>query len=661
VDAGDGEGGETYAARRRVDGESLRAAVQAAQRLRERLSTWPQEAAAGDHLRRVRALLGADLGWPAEEELAPVLQALAELEREIPPELPLTREELRTLLGRALEETGKAPLGGRGGGVQVLTVTEARGRTFEHLFLLGLNRDLFPRAIREDPLLPDVLRRILRRVLPDVPVKSGGFDEERYLFSQLLAASPAVTLSWQSADADGRAVSPSPLLRGARADDKAPSLYAGEGPRPADEQAVVAALHGSRQRFAGALATALQEARGELLDSPLDLSAADLGRARVRVLDELDPDLRTPEGRATRGRLGPYFGFIGGAGSPGALTDPRHIDLFVTHLEGMAGCPWQLFLGRLLRLEPTPDPLAALPGADPLLLGNAVHAVLERIVRESAAAPDGAPALVFWPAPERLDRMLEEAAGRLLAAEGIRMPALARALGARARPLVEAARAVDWSPGEPLPVLAVEAQASVVCRDASGESRILHFRADRVDRAGEALRYTDYKTGRPLSPSKSAETRRRHFLESVRAGTHLQAIAYLLAAGDEPAVGRYLYLRPGLREEERELAVTGGDRELRAAFERAVQAVLAAWDAGSFFPRVVDPAGRNEPARCSYCAVAEACLRGDSGARSRLFEWTARDSAAAAAPAEEALLAVWRLPVKEKRALPQEQTVEAET
>ena len=29
------------------------------------------------------------------------------------------------------------------------------------------------------------------------------------------------------------------------------------------------------------------------------------------VLDEMDPDLRDPEGRAARARLGPYFGFIG--------------------------------------------------------------------------------------------------------------------------------------------------------------------------------------------------------------------------------------------------------------------------------------------------------------------------------------------------------------
>ena len=648
---GEGDGGEAYAVRRRVAGPLIRLAVRAAGRLRERLAAWPDEARAGEHFRKVRALLTADLGWEAgSPTAAPVLAALAELEREVPAELPLTREELRTLLGSALQDVGTAPLGGQGGGVPVLTVTEARGRTFEHLFVAGLNRDVFPRGIREDPLLPDDLRRILQRVLPDVPVKRAGFDEERYLYAQLLAASPDVTLSWQTADADGRLLSPSPLLRGHRAGAKAPPLHSPspreQALRPADESAVIAALHAPRAHFGAVLAAALEEARTELLPdlipAPEDLSPAALAAVRVAVLDELDPDLRTPEGRAVRARLGPYFGFVGGwSPDTGSGADPRHRDLFVTHLENLAACPWQLFLGRLLHLEPTPDPLAALPGADPLLLGNTVHKVLERIVTEARPRPP-----VPWPAAADVDRLLLEVAAKLLAEEGIGLPGLAWALAERARPLVEAARTADWTAGA-VPVLRAESQGEVTVCDAAGRSRPLRFRADRVDRTDAGLRFTDYKTGRPLSSAAKAEVRRRHFLERVRAGTHLQAVAYLRAAGGEPALGRYLYLRPDAVD--RELVVTAADRDLGAAFERATAAMLAVWDAGTFFPRVVDTAGRNEPVRCSYCPVAEACLRLDSGARNRLFTWTeqAREPDSDLTAAEQAALAVWRLPAKE--------------
>jgi len=662
ADAGEVEDAprESYAPRRKVDGTHLREAVRAAGRLRSRLAEWPDEARAGEHLRRLRALLIKDLGWePASGPGAPVLKALAELEGEVPAEFPLTREELQTLLARALDGVGAAALGGHGGGVPVLTVTEARGRTFEHLFIPGLNRDLFPRGVREDPLLSDELRRVLQRVLPDVPIKRAGFDEERYLYAQLLAASPRITLSWQAADAEGKPRSPSPLLRGLSAETKAPALYPRTpGPstlRPADEHAVIAALHAPRSTFGAVLATALEEARTELLTEGASESSAlrpaDLAAVRVAVLDELDPDLRTPEGRAVRSRLGPYFGFVGNLviaakGAEGA--DPRRMEISVTHLETLAGCPWQLFLGRLLQLQPTPDPLAALPGADPLLLGNTVHRVLERIVR--GPETEQSPRPISWPAASDLDTLMLDVATQTLAAEGILLPGLARALAERARPYVDAAGAADWPDGV-LPVLRAESKEEVEVFDAAGRGRPLRFRADRVDRSADALRFTDYKTGRPLSTATKPDVRRRHFLNRVRGGTFLQAVAYLLAGRDEPALGRYLYLRPDLPPAaERELAVATGDGDFTAAFDRAVHAVLAAWDQGSFFPRVVDTAGRNEPVRCEYCSVAEACLRGDSGARNRLFQWTetARTEESSLAPHEQSLLAVWRLPAKEK-------------
>ncbi len=662
----EGDDREAYAARRRIDGELIRAAVRAAGRVLERFAGWPDEAKASQHFRRLRALLTQDLGWSPGSELGePILAGVAELEREIPGHIPLNRCDLRLLLTRALAGAGQDMLGGVGGGVQVLTATEARGRTFEQLFVAGLNRDLFPRVVREDPLLPDELRRVLRRVLPDVPVKSAGFDEERYLFAQLLAASPAVTLSWQSADADGRPLSPSPLLRGARGAEKAPPVWSLRGGtlRPADEHAVLAALYGPRQGFGPILALALEEAlsppaplsrassgphpereRGEKGKDPVELAAV-----RLAVLDEMDPDLRTPEGRAARSRLGPYFGFLGALG-PG--PDPRHMEIHVTHLEALAACPWQLFLGRLLRLEPTPDPLASLPGADPLLLGNLVHSVLEKIVQEPLLA-QGAGVGVPWPPEADLDRLLRAEATRLLAAEGITLPGLARALADRVLPMLVAARDADWGPlGAVVPVLRAEASEALSLRDAAGRLRTVRFRADRVDLAAEGLRFTDYKTGKPISTARKPEARRKHFLDRVKAGTHLQAVAYLLAAQGEPALGRYLYLRPDV--EDREIGVTDGDRDFAAAFEAAATAALAAWDAGSFFPRVVDPSGRDEPPRCSWCAVAEACLRGDSGARLRLFEWNERNGQngrpEALGSAEEALLRVWRLPAKPGRA-----------
>ncbi|HWN45270.1 MAG TPA: PD-(D/E)XK nuclease family protein, partial [Thermoanaerobaculia bacterium] len=430
---------EVHAVRRRVAGESIRFAVKLAGRVRERLAAWPEEARAADHLSRLRALLVQDLGWLEGD--GPIFEAMEALAREVPERFTLDRDELRRLLARELEEAGTADLGGKGGGVQVLSAMEARGRTFEHLFLIGLNRDVFPRGVREDPLLPDDLRRVLQRVLPDVPVKLAGFDEERWLFAHLLSASPAVTLSWQGVDEDGKALSPSPLLRDLGDVLKVPPLWSreavGQGPRTAGERAVLAALHGPRS----GLGRVLEVAMGR-----------ELSAARLAILNELDPDLRTPEGRAARARLGPYYGFVG------AMTDhakdPRRRELWVTHLEGLASCPWQLFLQKLLRLEPTPDPLEMAPGTDPLLLGNLAHKVLERIVREAGGGEDGVVA-VPWPAERDLQEWLFDEAVRLLQEEGVFLPGLARALAEQVRPRLDAARDSDWAEG-PLPVLRVE-------------------------------------------------------------------------------------------------------------------------------------------------------------------------------------------------------------
>ena len=394
------------------------------------------------------------------------------------------------------------------------------------------------------------------------------------------------------------------------------------------------------------LPLALEEARADL-EAPVytHLSPDRLAAARLAVLDEMDPDLRTPEGRAARSRLGPYFGFIGRL--PGSEGEPRLRDLYITQLENLAACPWQLFLVRLLRIEPTPDPLAALPGVDALILGNVVHATLDNIARppgqpESVRGVRGlTPVPVVWPEEDVVDRVLRQEAERLLAQDGIRLPGLARALAERARPMLDTVRDMDWAGGT-VPVLATEAEGDLDLGDSPGTLRRVLFKADRVDReAGGLVVWTDYKTGKPISSAKRPEVRRRHFLDRVRSGTHLQAVAYLLGSDGE-AKGRYLYLRPGLDDDSRELAVFSGDREFAEAFVAASEAVLAAWESGSFFPRLVEPDGRSEPGRCGFCTVAEACLRGDSGARQRLHEWTGEEERSDDF-AEASLLRVWRL------------------
>jgi hypothetical protein len=589
-------------------------AARAAAALLERIAARPAHAPIARHSAWLTELAAEALAWaPGTPEHAALIHALAEL----PGAAEVAHDEFAWLLRRALEPAGVSPVGGAGGGVQILSVMEARARSFDALFVIGMSRGVFPRAIREDALLPDAIRARLREVLPAVPVKRDGFDEERFLFAQLVSAAPDLTLSWSERSDDGRPQPRSPLLealaRGAPdlAHEVAPALHApGQDVRalPGRERALLAGLHGSRADFARAFASALHEV-GE--EEPAALAAS-----RRAVLDELDPPL------ARGAQLGPYFGFVGEVSD---AADPRRTPMYVTRLEDTARCPWQAFLSRVLRIDAPPDAAAELPRAsDPVLLGNAAHRALERIARRGDAAPGGDPLLrdpapVPWPDPATLDAAIAAAAASTLREAARALPGYARVLAQRVRPFVERARQCDWSAGAP-PVVGTEVEAAGRVRDAAGREREIRFRADRVDRVGERLVFTDYKTGRSRADQKGAAARDKAFVREIARGRALQALLYARAGG-AGALGRYLYLREDMPDEARSLLAAGDAAPLAAAFDAAVCTLLELWDRGAFFPRLREADGDDEPGACRTCAVKDACLRGDSGARRRLERW----------------------------------------
>ncbi len=659
ADGDDPDNGRAIAPRRKVPKKDLRRTVERAAGLVVRLERWPAAAPLSEHITRLGRLLDKDLGWTRDTPgAAQAATTLSRLAGELPVAFDLSREEFFLLVRRELADAGSTRLGGDGGGVQVLSVTEARGRTFAHLFLLGLNRDVFPRPVSEDPLLPDRLRLALTSLLPEIPIKHTGFDEERFLFAQLLSSSPHVTLSYLACDDDGRAQTPSPLVERLRLKPGGgePPLVSGAlaaggsgSPRPAFEHAVLAGLHETRARFGAVLELACAEAAGE---SGASEAARLLASARLAILDELDPDRRSAEGRAHAATLGPYFGFVGAARD---RSDPRRGEIPVTSAENLAGCPWQVFLRKVLRLEPPPDALAAAPGLDPLLVGSAVHGVLERIVREAVprlpetldAAIGAPPTAVAWPGPELFERILQDVCATVARKAGLALPGLGRVLAEQARPFLEVAERLAWA-GEEIKVLVVEVAGTVQVTDAAERKRTISFRADRLDESDDGLLFTDFKTGAPYSNAARTGTRHDHFLRAVRQGRALQAAAYAAAAAGRPARGRYLFLRPDLEDDRRTFTVAAEDTDILTAFTAVVQAVLQAWDLGSFFPRLEQPDEPEEPRRCSVCEVRQACLRGDSGARRRLAGWAARHAAGSGgvSPAEIALLAVWRLAAK---------------
>jgi RecB family exonuclease len=613
--------------RHRVAAHSMRAAGRAAARWLAALAERPMSAPLSQHLRWLEGAVGS-LGWRAHSvghaELVGALAALDAPERFL-----LDTDEFQELLHRALAGVGLDPIGGAGGGVALLTVMEARARSFELLYVLGMNRGVFPRRIEEDALLPDALRLRMREVLPDLPVKREGFDEERYLLAQLLGASPRVTLAFAAADEEGRELPRSPLLDALEragvleAPELAPPWLAAradiERPTSPAERSVLEGLGGDRARFGRALEIALAPTYTRLGPAravfPTEPNGAAWAGARLAVLAELDDS--TLRSHA----LGPYLGCVGAA-PPG---DRRREPPFVTTLEGLARCPWQAFLRKLLRLEPPPDAVGALPAAsDARLLGNVVHAALDRVLgaeegtaslEELARSPGHS---IAWPDVSKLVALTERAAVATLHEEGITLPGYARVLAARARPYLDVARALDAEDAS-VRALGTEVQGEAEVFDAAGERRRVRFKADRVDRAGDALRLTDYKTGAAKIKAVQEPKRAEAHCAKIASGEMLQAALYARASGGE---GRFVYLAPELERRKRVLSVND-DADTGEALDSAAATLFEAFDQGAFPPRLRGFAKDEEPGACRFCEVKEACVRGDSGARrrmSRFFE-----------------------------------------
>lgn len=266
---------------------------------------------------------------------------------------------------------------------------------------------------------------------------------------------------------------------------------------------------------------------------------------------------------------------------------------------------------------------------------------------------------MIWPDEIVLRQLVDEEAERLARREGIGLAGYAEILAEIALPHLEVLKRFESeSEDGGARTLAAEIEGRYELTDADGRPRPISFRADRVDLDGEQIVVTDYKTGRANNKkyltSKQQATREKHLIAALREGSLLQAPLYALATTSGDGQGRFLFLDPDFEpaDERRELAVGGDDREVVTTFEQTARTAVAAWDHGAFFPRLQRPEKDKEPTACGYCLFAEACLRGDSGAKGRLAGWAATHSDQAPQPkgsakALAALLDLWHLPARE--------------
>lgn len=552
-----------------------------------------------------------ELAVAALRDAVDVRRTLAEL-RPLEGGAPIALAEVRQALLEPLSTLRTEPPSEPYGAIWIGTPEEALGRSFDTVFVPGLSEGVFPRAPREDPLLPDALRERLDAELPERPRSR---RRQQRAFRAALGAAERHFFATTS------------RLRGAQAKAQVPSQYLLEAARCAEGhlEAVRTLVRPAPDRRGFGLGFEVPNAPAASIDET-EYDVAMVGaieasepKARAGAAAYLlaEPTLQRSlrrRGARWRARFGAFDGgVIASRQSAWAQAYPEGLRDLVTSptaLQAFAACPYRFWLYGLLRLRDEDEPLGP-ERLDPRTRGSMFHGIQFRYVR--ACREDGtSPAEEL----ERLDAIWADVVARYREDIAPAIDAIYDREVARMRtdlrgwwrrrsesrdgfePLfaelsfgLEAADPESRDPAsQPTPVriadgYPVRGSVDLVEEDGSGQLRVL-----------------DYKTGRPPDEPPVA----------IGYGETLQPLIYALAVeamtGRSVVEGRLVYatLRHGYRAD----AVPATERD-------ALTRVLSHLDA--HMRRGFFPAYPREGA-CRFCDYRNACghheetrARGKSG------------------------------------------------
>jgi ATP-dependent helicase/nuclease subunit B len=478
-----------------------------------------------------------------------------------------------TELRSAVEATTyELPAPSPGSALLAAPLLSARGLSFRAVALLGLSEGEFPQPGREDPLLTEADREVLRAAgLPLEPRLQG--DEASLFYEAVTRARERLLLTRPFLADDGQPWDPSPYWDEVQRLVDIPVIRL----RAVDPLPLADAASLPEAQLAACRA-ALRVAQDDNNPSALPgwdriLHAAEIVRAR----EAADP-------------AGPWEGDLGAvAADLAAHYSPTHT-WSTSRLEAYATCPFLFLVGQVLGLEPRQPPGE---GYDIRILGTMYHAILEGTYRQ--ALPDAeldqlrallpqVASQVFDTAPDRYGfrptalwtRQREEHTYVLLktlealieATAGWQVVALEQAFGIEGRPRLDVERHGRWL-------------------------RLRGF-VDRLDRDEEGrLQVIDYKAGStPIAP------------RDLDSGKRVQLPLYALAVRDALGLGEvgggfYWHIGSAKASSLRLESYLGGvEFAIQTALEHALDTVEAV-RAGQFPPR---PPSGGCPTNCPAAA-----------------------------------------------------------
>lgn len=387
----------------RRDREQLQALRDFALPLIEQLDALPESATWGQWLPLLSELARRALGQPEA-----VVGALSELSP-LSPVGPVGLREVRHVLERRLGEGLLGSAGWGEGQVFVGAVDDARGRSFERVFVPGLAERVFPQKVIEDPVLPDAVRRALGE---ELPVNESRVQLERLQLHLAVGASRGkLVLSYPSLDPE-------------RGRPRVPSFYglevlrAATGGVPDLDVLLKASSRGEASRMGWPAPADSQRAIDQ---AEFDLSMlgqwlkAEPGQAHGAARYLLDNEVLAQALRARAMRWAPTWSSADGLVARGgkkpvglAERSPEARALSATALQHFASCPYRFYLYAVQGLDQREDPAGA-DQMDPRQRGELVHraqrATLESL-RQSGQLPVTHDNLSL--AREHLDEQLQQ-------------------------------------------------------------------------------------------------------------------------------------------------------------------------------------------------------------------------------------------------------------
>ncbi|MGI6586203.1 MAG: helicase-exonuclease AddAB subunit AddB [Lutisporaceae bacterium] len=411
--------------------------------------------------------------------------------------------------------------------VLVGSLERSKSHDVKAIYVLGANDGIFPMPFKQEGILSDRDREVLRNMGMELAPDTRGrtFEQQHLIYTALTAASDYLRLSWCAADRDGRAQRPSVIIGRLRRMFPGISFESGilrDIPGSTAEMSVSAPI----PTFNELVSAIRQKHEGRYVD-PLWESVAEWYKGED---DWKEKYLRVAEG----------LSFTNQAGNIGQERIRKMygstIHTSVSRLERYFSCPFSYYVEYGLKARERKIMKMNAPD-----MGSFMHRVIDMFSRKVSEGGIGWRNLDReWCADEIsliVDELLQDAAGKVfLSTSRYKYLAnrlkrvLTRAVWLIAEHIKRSAfepvgYELGFGDGEKLPPIILELP--------SGEKMVLSGRIDRLDcldtEEGKYFRIVDYKSGS-----------RNFKLEDVYYGLQLQLITYLDAVGGslETAYGK---------------------------------------------------------------------------------------------------------------------------